>query len=596
MSVSAPMKFIEDYGLIGDGQTAALVHRDGSIDWLCWPRFDSDACFAALLGTNSHGCWRLAPVEAGTSSRRYREDTLVLETDFELTTGHVRLIDFMPVEDGAFAVVRIVRGLEGKVRLRSELDLRFDYGSLRPAIEIDRDRAVGFVGPDLVVLHAPGQLSQRGSCIVAEAEVSQGEEIAFCLRYGSSTETPPPQIAANAALQATETYWRNWIGKFAIETRWPEAVRRSLLTLKAMIFRSTGGIIAAPTTSLPEAPASDLNWDYRYCWLRDAAFTTSALIDAGYHDEAKAFRDWLLRAAGGEPDKIRIMYRVDGSRRLEEWIASWLPGFRGTKPVRIGNAAAAQRQLDVYGELLDSVAAAAKVGIAPTELEGILIASVIGHVERIWDQPDHGLWEVRGDPQHYTYSKVSAWAAVDRFVRRADLHHAADETFVEGMVELRNRMHREICEKGVDRQRGTFVAYYGSDEVDPSLLNLPLMGFLPITDRRIERTIAAIERELVRKGYVHRKMSGKIRQGAFLACSGWLAECQLMQGRRAEAEESFEHLLRARNDLGLLAEEFSVQDGRLAGNFPQGLSHLALVRAALRFENRASNRGDDHGK
>ncbi|WP_439393398.1 glycoside hydrolase family 15 protein [Bradyrhizobium sp. PMVTL-01] len=590
------IKAIEDYGLIGDGRTAALVHRNGSIDWLCWPRFDSDACFAALLGTNANGRWKLAPVETCTSScRRYRNDTLVLETQFEVATGHVRLTDFMPIANGAPTVLRIVRGLAGKVRLRSELDLRFDYGSLRPALEIDRDRAVADVGPDLVVLHAPEQLSLLGSCIVTEAEVSQGDEVAFCLRYGSATARPPPPIAAGAALRETEDYWRNWIAKFAIETRWPEAVKRSLLTLKAMIFRSTGGIIAAPTTSLPEAPAEDLNWDYRYCWLRDAAFTTTALLDAGFHQEAKAFRDWLLRAAGDEPDKIRIMYRVDGSRRLEEWTASWLSGFGGAKPVRIGNAAAAQRQLDVFGELLDSVAAAARAGILPSEREAHLITSVISHVERIWQEPDHGLWESRGDPRHYTYSKVSAWAAVDRFIRREDLHRAADGNFLHRMISLRNRMHREICEKAFDPGRGTFVDYYGSDRVDPSLLKLPLLGFLPVTDARIEKTIAAVERDLVRQGYVHRELSGEIRQGAFLACTGWLAECQLMQGKRAEAERTFAHLLGAQNDLGLLAEEFSVQDRRLAGNFPQALSHLALVRAALRFENKSSDRGEGHG-
>ncbi|MGY4466904.1 GH15 family glucan-1,4-alpha-glucosidase [Bradyrhizobium sp. LB9.1b] len=592
-----PVKFLEDYGLIGDGQTAALVHRDGSIDWLCLPRFDSDACFAALLGTNSHGCWKLAPVDGITSSSRcYRDDTLILETDFHLATGHVRLIDFMPVQDGASTVIRIVRGLAGKVKLRSELDLRFDYGSLRPALEINHDRAVAFVGPDLVVLYAPTLVSQQEACIVSEVEVSQGEEIAFCLRYGSAIATPPPPLAGGAALPQTEEFWRNWIAKFEIRTQWTEAVKRSLLTLKAMISRSTGGIIAAPTTSLPEAAAADLNWDYRYCWLRDAAFTISALLDAGYHDEAKAFRDWLLRAAGGEPEKIRIMYRVDGSRRLEEWTASWLPGYRGAKPVRIGNAAAAQLQLDVFGELLDSVAAAANAGIAPTTRESELIASVIEHVERIWREPDHGLWELRGDPQHYTYSKVSAWAAVDRFVRRSDLHHAAERSFVERMIGLRHRMHRDICQNAFDRGRETFVEFYGAQGVDASLLNLALVGFLPVADPRMTKTIAAIERELVHDGYVHRRSPGRIREGAFLACSGWLAECQLLQGRRAEAERTFEHLLRAGNELGLLAEEFNVQDARLAGNFPQGLSHLALVRAALRFEDKASNRGDGHGK
>jgi len=593
----AEPKPIEDYGMIGDGQTAALVHRNGSVDWLCWPRFDSDACFAALLGTRSHGCWKLAPAGSSTScGRRYRADTLILETDFEVPTGRVRLIDFMPIHDGACAVIRIVLGLAGRVEVRSELDLRFDYGSLRPALEVGDDRAVAFVGPDLVVLHSPAKLSRQGSCILGEVEVREGEQVAFCLRYGSATALPPPPLAASAALHATEDYWRGWIAKFEIETQWPEAVRRSLLTLKAMIFRASGGIIAAPTTSLPEAQGSHLNWDYRYCWLRDATFTLSALLEAGYRDEAKAFRDWLLRAAGAEPEKIRIMYRVDGSRRLEEWTASWLPGYAGAGPVRIGNAAASQRQLDVYGELLNSIAAGANAGIAPTERESELITAVVDHVARVWDQPDHGLWELRGDSRHYTYSKVSAWAAVDRFVSCADLHRAADRQFLQQMAALRDRMHREICQKAFDRKRETFVEYYGADEVDASLLNLPLLGFLPVTDERIRNTIAAIERDLVHAGYVHRRSSGATRQGAFLACSGWLAECQLMQGRRAEAERTFEHLLHARNELGLLAEEFNVRDRRLAGNFPQGLSHLALVRAALRLEESASDRSGAHGK
>jgi GH15 family glucan-1,4-alpha-glucosidase len=588
-------KFIEDYGLIGDGRTAALVHREGSIDWLCWPRFDSDACFAALLGTNSHGHWRLAPLDAGSScSRRYRSDTLVLESDFEHPAGRFRLIDFMPIHDEGSAVFRIVKGLAGKVKLRSELDLRFDYGSLRPALELCHDRAVAIVGPDFVELHSPVQLSRQGSCIVADLEVSEGDEFAFCLRYGRATSGQHRPLASGAALRTTEEFWRSWIAGVETKTRWPDAVRRSLLTLKAMIFRSTGGIIAAPTTSLPEAAAADLNWDYRYCWLRDAAFTTAALLDSGYHDEARAFRDWLLQAVGGEPEKLRIMYRVDGSRRLEEWTASWLPGFRGAKPVRIGNAAASQRQLDVFGELFDSVAAAAKVGIAPSARERELIASLIEHVERVWDEPDHGLWELRGDPKHYTYSKVSAWAAVDRFVRRSDFHKGAASSLLERMIGLRRRMHSDICQKAFDRAGETFVEFYGGQEVDASLLNLPLVGFLPVEDPRITRTIAAIERELVHEGYVHRRSSGTMRQGAFIACSGWLAECQLMQGRRADAERTFDHMLRARNDLGLMAEEFHVNSRRLAGNFPQGLSHLALVRAAMRFENKASDRGRGH--
>jgi GH15 family glucan-1,4-alpha-glucosidase len=590
-------KLIEDYGLIGDGQTAALVHRNGSIDWLCWPRFDSDACFAALLGSPAHGMWRITPLDTSVScGRRYQPDTMILETDFDSPSGRFRIVDFMPVHDDASTVIRVVRGLGGKVKVRSALDLRFDYGSLRPALEIEHDRAVAFVGPDLIVLHSPTALSLEGSTIAGEIEVSEGEEVSFCLRYGASTACPPPPLAVNSALSSTQQYWRSWIKKFQIETRWPEAVRRSLLTLKAMIFRASGGVIAAPTTSLPEAAASDTNWDYRYCWLRDATFTLSALLDAGYRDEAEEFRDWLLRAAGGEPDKMRIMYRVDGSRRLEEWTAAWLPGFNWAEPVRIGNAAAAQYQLDVYGELVDSISAAAKAGIKPLGRETALVNSVVEHVERVWELPDHGLWEIRGKPCHYTYSKASAWAAIDRFVRRSDLHSQADPELLPRMAALRDRMHAEICDQAYDPALETFVEFYGSEKVDASLLNLPLIGFLPVTDERIRKTIATIERELVHEGYVHRGGPlQKDHEAAFLACSAWLADCQLLQGRRTAAEKTFEALLHARNDLGLLAEEYDSRAGRLAGNFPQALSHLALVRTALRFDERASNRGEGHG-
>lgn len=589
--------FIENYGLIGDGQSVALVHRNGSIDWLCWPDFDSDACLAALLGTAKHGRWQIAPAEGGTFvGRRYQADTLILETDLESPTGRIRVVDFMPVQDDVRAVIRLVEGLSGTVKVRSELDLRFDYGSLRPALDMDGSNAVAFVGPDLVALHAPTVLSHDGSRLVAELQVEEGEQAAFCLRYGSSSSRPPAPLSADAALEATGRYWRDWIAKLELQTRWRGEVRRSLLTLKAMISRGSGGIIAAPTTSLPEAPAAEMNWDYRYCWLRDATFTLSALLDAGYQEEAKAFRNWLLRAVGGEPDKMRIMYRVDGSRRLEEWTPDWLPGYNWTKPVRVGNAAASQRQLDVYGELVDSVAAAARAGIEPSDREGDLVASIVTHVERIWELPDHGLWEVRGVPRHYTYSKVSAWAAVDRFVRRSDLHRRAERGFVARMAELREQMHREICERAFDPALGTFVQFYGSDQVDASLLNLPLVGFLPVTDRRIAGTIGAVEQRLVHDGYVHRwETSAPNREGAFLACSGWLAECQLMQGRRTAAEATFQRLLDARNDLGLLAEQYDVQARRLAGNFPQGLSHLALVRTALRLEGKGSHRAEGHG-
>ncbi|WP_407121869.1 glycoside hydrolase family 15 protein [Bradyrhizobium sp. STM 3561] len=589
-------RLIEDYGMIGDGQTAALVDRKGSIDWLCWPRFDSDACFASLLGTSANGRWKVAPSTSyRCTCRRYQADTLILETELDTSSGCIRLVDFMPVHDGACAVIRVVQGLRGKVQVRSELDLRFDYGSLRPALEVEDARAVAFVGPDLVVLHSPTPLRRENSSVVTELEVNEGQQVDFCLRYGPSRTDPPPPLGAKSSLSSTQQYWRSWIQQFRVQTKWPDAVRRSLLTLKAMIFRRSGGIIAAPTTSLPETLAGDMNWDYRYCWLRDATFTLSALLDAGYHEEAKSFRDWLLRAVGGEPDKMRIMYRVDGSRRLEEWVASWLPGCNWAEPVRIGNAAASQFQLDVYGELVDSVSAAAKAGISPSEREVALITSVVEHVERVWELPDHGLWELRGRPRHYTYSKVSAWAAVDRFVRRPDLHSLFDAGQLDRMRALRDRMHRDICDRAFDPSLGTFVAFYGSEKVDASLLNLPLVGFLPVTDERVRETIATIERELVQDGYVHRwGPKDEVREAAFLACSGWLADCQLMQGRRAEAERTFQRLLDAANDLGLLSEEYDVHAGRLAGNFPQGLSHLALVRTALRFDEQASDRGEGH--
>lgn len=589
-------RFLEDYGMIGDGQTAALVDRCGSIDWLCWPRFDSDACFAALLGNSSHGRWKVAPsTPFRCSGRRYQTDTLVLETELETSSGSIKLVDFMPVHDRAYALVRVVQGVRGKVQVRSALDLRFDYGSLRPAVEVEGGRAIAFVGPDLVVLHSPTPLRREASSVVTELEVNEGQQFDFCLRYGASTANPPSPLAAKTSLSATQQYWRSWIDQFRLQTKWPEAVRRSLLTLKAMIFRPSGSIIAAPTTSVPEARAADMNWDYRYCWLRDATFTLSALLDAGYREEAKSFRDWLLRAVGGEPDKMRIMYRVDGSRRLEEWVASWLPGCNWAEPVRVGNAAASQFQLDVYGELVDSVSAAAKAGISPSEREIALITSVVEHVERVWELPDHGLWELRGRPRHYTYSKVSAWAAVDRFVRRHDLHSRSDQGQLDRMRALRDRMHREVCDNAFDPSLGTFVAFYGSEKVDASLLNLPLLGFLPVTDARIEKTIATIERELVHEGYVHRwGPVQEAREAAFLACSGWLADCQLMQGRRGDAERIFELLLDAANDLGLLSEEYDVHAGRLAGNFPQALSHLTLVRTAFRFGEQASDRGEGH--
>ncbi len=589
-------KRIEDYGLIGDGETAALVARDGSIDWLCWPRFDSDACFAALLGSDAHGCWRLSPCGSAQVQRRYQTDTLVLETDFHTKEGVVRVTDFMPIRDGASVLVRLVTGLRGKVRLRTTLNLRFDFGSLSPWLERQGTRALARVGPDLVVLHAPVPLDggdpAGDPAIAAAFEVSAGDELPFVLMYGASAAPAPANIDVHAALARTQAYWRDWIGRFERPIPWSEAVRRSLLTLKALIYQPTGGIVAAPTTSLPEAPAGALNWDYRFSWLRDSTFTLSALLNAGFEQEAEAWRDWLLRAVAGDPDKMRIMYRIDGSRRLEEWIVPWLPGYRWATPVRVGNAAAGQQQLDIYGEVLDTLHRAAKAGMARPDHGWKVEEAIVRHVAAVWRDPDQGLWEARGEPRHYVYSKVMCWVAVDRFVDSRAKMVDADPTLLLRMAKLRDSMHAEICRDGYDAGLGTFVDYFGGQELDASLLLLPLKGFLPIDDERISRTIAAIERDLVEDGLVRRwKPRGPNPEGTFLACSCWLADCQLMQGRRDAARNTFERVLSVRNDLGLLAEEYNVPGRHLAGNFPQALSHLALIQTALHLSGSALSRG-----
>jgi GH15 family glucan-1,4-alpha-glucosidase len=575
-------RLIEDYGLIGDGRTAALVNRNGSIDWLCWPRFDSDACFAALLGTEEHGRWLVEPVEEAKLDRRYQTDTLVLETDFERESNAVRLIDFMPVGDQSFALVRLITGLRGITRMRMVLNLRFDYGSMPPWLECRERELEARVGADRITLRSPVDLSCEHDQVTANFDVAEGETIAFVLAYTYSADPGPKPIDPQDALVATQTYWREWIAKFNKATDWPEAVRRSLLTLKAMIYEPSGGIVAAPTTSLPEAPGGEMNWDYRYSWVRDATFTLAALLNAGFHEEATRWRDWLLRAVAGAPDKMRIMYRVDGSRRLEEWIAPWLPGFRWATPVRIGNAASSQRQLDIYGELIDTLHLAAKAGLERSE-QGLKIEeAIVLHVESIWQKPDQGMWESRGKPRHYVYSKVLAWVAIDRFVAGRGTRKHAGTRLLTRMQELREHMHRQICREGYDSGLRSFVAFYGSHELDASLLLLPLVGFLSINDERIAGTIAAIERDLVSDGLVKRSRPHRADpEGAFLACTCWLADCQMMQGRHEAARKTFERLLAVRNDLGLLSEEYDVEAGRLSGNFPQALSHLALVQTAL---------------
>lgn len=583
---------IEEYGLIGDGETAALVHQSGSIDWLCLPRFDSDACFAALLGTAENGFWKLAPVSPARTSRHYAKDTLVLEMEFETSSGAVRLTDFMPIRDKNPALIRIVRGLRGRVMMRSEMNLCFDYGSAHPWLEVHGDRAIARVGPDLAVLYSPLKLHRDGPTVVCEFDLSASEERAFALIYGCSSAPEPPAVDAAPALSKTLQHWREWIGRFQKQTDWPDPVRRSLITLKAMIYRPTGGMIAAPTTSLPERSGSAYNWDYRYCWIRDAAFNLIALVDAGYQPEATQWRNWMLRAVAGDPEKMRIAYRVDGSRRLEEWVADWLAGYRWIAPVRVGNAAASQRQLDIFGELLDSIHIGAQTGIERSSQEEELLEGVVKHVEAVWRLPDNGLWELRGQPRHFVYSKVSAWVAIDRYIRHREAYGPHADANLGRMRRLRKTMHDEICQEGYVAGLGHFVEYFGGESLDASLLLLPLLGFLPIEDERIARTIDAIEKHLVVDGLVHRKKPQQQNpEGAFLACSCWLADCQLMQGRREAARKTFERVLAVSNDLGLFAEEYDVNAKRFTGNFPQALSHVAVVRTALRFSGAVSERG-----
>ena len=589
---------IEDYAMIGDGETAALVNRTGSVDWLCWPRFDDDSCFAALLGTEEHGCWKLGPVTPPRSTaRHYQTDTLVLETDLETEGGAVRLIDFMP-ERGAFSsLVRIVVGLHGRVAMRSELRMRFDYGALPPWCESTNDGAVARVGPNLVTLRAPVATVVHEGCQESEFTVAEGERLAFVLSHGDACAAAPDRVDAEQALSSTQAYWRDWIAAFDDgKTQWPEAVRRSLITLKALIYRPSGGLVAAPTTSLPEAPGGKMNWDYRYCWLRDATFTIGALLNSGFHREAEAWRDWLLRAIAGSPARMRIMYRIDGSRHLSEWIADTLPGYRYASPVRIGNAASTQHQIDVFGEVLDCLSLARKGGIRTTDQERVAQAKTVEHLASVWDTPGSGIWESRGEPRQYTYSKVMAWVGVDRVLRflQSDAgQDDADPAMLRRLSALRQTIHDTVCHEGWNDGLGSFTQYFGGHELDASLLLLPLVGFLPADDRRMAATIETIGRELTEGGLVRRTKAKpeEPQEGAFLACSCWMADCLTLQGRHDEARAQFERVLAVRNDVGLLSEEYNVPAKRLAGNFPQALTHLALVNTALGLSGQVLHRG-----
>ena len=583
---------IEDYALIGDGQTAALVSKAGSIDWLCWPVFDSDACFAALLGSEENGRWSIAPKVAGRRARRYQDDTLILETDIESGSGAIRIIDFMPIREGSHSsIVRIVRGLSGRVETRLDLRLRFDYGALPPWCERHGRGLSAKVGSAQVILDSPVDIGISNGGATADFVVAEGETYAFALNYALATDPEPPAIEAQACLKATQTYWRDWIGRFdASSTRWPKAVKRSLITLRAMAHIKTGGLIAAPTLGLPEVPGGDMNWDYRYCWLRDATFTLGALVNAGYRHEATQWRDWLLRAVAGSPEQMRIMYRVDGTRHLGEWSVDHLSGWRGAVPVRVGNAASTQYQIDVYGEVLDCLSFARKAGIEVTDQHAEVERRLVDRLEQVWHSKGSGIWESRGQPRQYTYSKAMAWVGFTRALKDGVI---TDERKRTDIAALADRIHREVCRDGFDAGLGTFTQSYGGQALDGSLLLMPLVGFLPADDPRMAATIAKIGSELNEGGLIRRtkaKVDGP-NEGAFLPCSCWMADCLGLQGRHDEAAAQLERVLAVANDVGLLSEEYNVPGKHLAGNFPQALTHLAVVNTALGLSGKVLHRG-----
>jgi GH15 family glucan-1,4-alpha-glucosidase len=581
------MALIEDYALIGDLQTAALVERGGSIDWLCFPRFDSGACFAALLGDAGNGRWLLAPTAGGRTSRGYRGDTLVLETNWENDEGAVRVYDFMPPRGKAPDVVRIVEGIRGRVELRSELVIRFDYGQIVPWVRRIDDARLAVAGPDALCFRTPARTRGENMRTVSTFSVGEGERVPFVLTWFPSHGDVPEAIDAEQALTETEDFWREWTGACAVQLpdEHRDMLRRSLIVLKALTYEPTGGIVAAPTTSLPEWIGGVRNWDYRYCWLRDATLTLLALLQADYEEEAAAWRLWLIRAVAGDPADIQIMYGVAGERRLTELELSWLAGYESSAPVRIGNAASEQIQIDVFGEVLDALYQARTHGLEFTKSAWALQKVLLDYLERLWSEPDSGLWEIRGEPRHFVHSKVMAWVAFDRAVR------SVEEQSLDGPVEswrdVRDRIRAEVCERGFDAELGSFVQSYGSKDLDASLLLLPLVGFLPAGDPRMRGTIEAIERGLVEDGLVLRYRTHELvdglppGEGVFLPCSFWLVDCLELLGRHDDACALFDRLISLANDVGLLSEEYDPRAKRLLGNFPQAFTHLALVNSAF---------------
>jgi GH15 family glucan-1,4-alpha-glucosidase len=579
---------IEDYGLIGDLQTAALVGRNGRIDWLCLPRFDSGAVFAALLGDDDNGHWTIQPAgEFRTPARRYSNDTLILESTFETSTGSARVVDFMPPRETQPDVVRIVEGVSGRVEMRMDLVIRFDYGSIVPWVRNIDGTLVAIAGPDAVTLRTPVRVHGVGLTTQASFTVAEGDRVPFVLTWFPSHEPFPEPVEAEQALEGTTSFWEEWASRCTHSGDWHDAIHRSVLTLKALTYAPTGGVVAAPTASLPEAIGGVRNWDYRYCWLRDATLTLLALVRSGYLEEARAWRDWLLRAVAGKPDDVQIMYGVAGERRLTELELPWLSGYEGSRPVRIGNGASGQLQLDVYGEVIDAFTTARQHGLEASDAAWILAEKTLDWLESNWSEPDEGIWEVRGPRRHFTHSKVMAWVAFDRAVKTLETWDR--EGPIDRYRRVREEIHRSVLEKGFDADRNTFVQSYGSDRLDASLLLIPLVGFLKARDPRMVGTVAAIERELLRDGFVERYRADVENvdvdglppgEGVFLPCSFWLAAVLVRQGRKQEALALFERLLSLRNDLGLISEEYDPEGQRLVGNFPQAFTHLALVETA----------------
>jgi GH15 family glucan-1,4-alpha-glucosidase len=579
---------IEDYAFLSDTQTCALVSRDGCVDWLCLPRFDSPACFASLLGETKNGHWRFFPhEEVEATRRRYRGDSLILETEIETKSGAVRLIDFMPPRGENPDIVRIVEGIRGKVKMQMELVIRFDYGGIVPWVRRRNDGLEAIAGPDGLILRTPIETCGQDLTTVAEFTVGEGQRVPFVLTWFASHKNPPRPIHHEHALRDTERYWRTWCNHFQGKGKWRDAVMRSLIVLKGLTYAPTGGLVAAATTSLPEQIGGPRNWDYRFCWLRDSTFALFSLMLHGFHEEAKGWREWLLRAVAGSPAQMQIMYGVRGERRLTELEITWLSGYEKSVPVRIGNAASTQFQLDVYGEVMATMFEADRAGIKMEEPDWALMVHLMKFLESNWQKPDEGIWEVRGGRKNFTHSKMMAWVAFDCAVKLVEECGCAAAQHIGRWRKVREQVHREVCERGYNTQKRAFTQFYGSEALDASLLTMPMVGFLPATDERVRNTVEAIERELMEDGLVLRYRPQEYgvdglpgREGVFLPCSFWLVACRHLLGRKKEARELFERLLGVRNDLGLLSEEYDPRDKRQLGNFPQAFSHVALLQAA----------------